>query len=82
MLPKKFHQASMYLVETNKSALSYVPKIVRKPKVILLWLKTARLAQITALIIAVTMPSLVPNAIDDYVNELILLSTIAFNSPS
>jgi len=44
--------------------------MIHKPKLILHWLLTARWAQIALLVIVLTMPSLVPKAVDGIVNMI------------
>lgn len=61
---------SVFVIEANKSALILAPKLIHKPKVILHWLITARWAQIALLALALTMPSLLPNAVDGIVNTI------------
>ena len=56
-------QTSTKIIESGKEALRHAPLMVQKPQVALLWLKTARSAQISLLAIMLIMPALVPNII-------------------
>ncbi len=46
------------------------PKIVRKPKLFLYWLFSARWAQLTLLIVVLGLPKFIPSVVDAQLEEL------------
>ncbi|MEW5804149.1 MAG: serine/threonine-protein kinase [bacterium] len=67
---KKVIKAILTLMARTRDAIALAPRLVRKPFVLCHWLLSARWAQLVLVLVVLTMPSLVPSAVDVQLEKL------------